>query len=98
MTFEKDPERLEARRLHEYADFPGKRVLEVGCGDGRLTWRYADHARRVAGIDLDRDELRVAVIERSTDLESVATFTQADTTHLPFAGETYEIAIFAWSF
>ena len=98
MSHEKDPERIEARRLHEYADFSGKRVLEVGCGDGRLTWRYADRARRVAGIDLDRDALRVAVIERSADLASVATFTQADSTRLPFAGECYEIAIFAWSF
>jgi ubiquinone/menaquinone biosynthesis C-methylase UbiE len=98
MTHEKDPERIEASRLHEYAEFPGQRVLEVGCGDGRLTWRYADGARRVAGIDLDRDALRVAVIERSADLASVVTFTQADSTRLPFAGETYEIAIFAWSF
>lgn len=98
MTHEKDPERIEARRLHEYANFQGKRVLEVGCGDGRLTWRYADRARRVSGIDLDRDALRVAVIERSADLAAVTTFTQADSTRLPFAGETYEIAIFAWSF
>lgn len=98
MTHEKDPERIEARRLHQFADFPGQRVLEVGCGDGRLTWRYADRVRRVSGIDLDRDALRVAVIERSADLEAVAAFAQADSTHLPFAGETYEIAIFAWSF
>lgn len=98
MTHEKDPERVEARHLHEYADFSGKRVLEVGCGDGRLTWRYAGRAGRVAGIDLDRDALRVAVIERSADLASVATFSEADSTRLPFAGESYEIAIFAWSF
>jgi 2-polyprenyl-3-methyl-5-hydroxy-6-metoxy-1,4-benzoquinol methylase len=98
VTHEKDPERVEARRLHEYADFSGKRVLEVGCGDGRLTWRYADRAQRVAGIDLDREALRVAVIERSADMASVAAFAQADSTRLPFAGESYEIAIFAWSF
>jgi ubiquinone/menaquinone biosynthesis C-methylase UbiE len=98
MTHEKDPERVEARRLHEYADFRGKRVLEVGCGDGRLTWRYADRAQRVTGIDLDRDALRVALIERSADLASSAIFAEADSTRLPFAGESYEIAIFAWSF
>jgi len=98
MTHEKDPERVEARRLHEYADFTGRRVLEAGCGDGRLTWRYADQTRRVAGIDLDHDALRVAVIERPSDLASIALFAQADSTRLPFAGGTCDIAIFAWSF
>jgi ubiquinone/menaquinone biosynthesis C-methylase UbiE len=98
MTYEKDPERLEARRLNEYVDFAGKRVLEVGCGDGRLTWRYADRARGVAGIDLDRDALRVARIERASDLEHIVFFTQADSTRLPFGAESFEAAIFAWSF
>ena len=26
-------------------------VLEIGCGDGRVTWRYADRAAHVTAID-----------------------------------------------
>ena len=98
MTVQKDPERTEVRHLREFVDFSGQRVLEVGCGDGRLTWRYAGHARSVAGIDLDRDALRVARIERPSDLEHSASFSHADSTKLPFEGRSFDVAIFAWSF
>lgn len=98
MTLQKDPERMETKILHKYADFAGRRVLEIGCGDGRLTWQYAKSASRVAGIDLDRDALRVASIDRPSDLQERVTFARADSTHLPFSKETFDIAILAWSF
>jgi len=46
-----DPENNETRALLELVNFNGKHVLEVGCGDGRLTWRYADQAAHVTAID-----------------------------------------------
>jgi ubiquinone/menaquinone biosynthesis C-methylase UbiE len=94
----KDPEGNETKYLRQFAEPGGKRVLEVGCGDGRLTWRYAREARRVAAIDLERTDLRVAVIERPSDLENRATFLQANSIRLPFSGRTFDLAIFAWSF
>ncbi len=64
MSLQKDPERTETKYLHKFADFADKRVLEIGCGDGRLTWQYAKSARFVAGIDLEANDLRVATIDR----------------------------------
>lgn len=98
MTPLKDPEGNEIKALRRHAEFSGRRVLEIGCGDGRLTWRYAKSARQVTALDLDRDELRVATIERPSDLEGVATFAQATALHLPFASATFDIAVLAWSF
>ncbi len=98
MTVQKDPEQNETRYLRKHADLTGKRVLEVGCGDGRLTWRYAKIARLVAGIDLDGAGLRTGWIERPSDLEHVAFFTQADCTHLPFSTVEFDAAVLAWSF
>ena len=98
MSLFKDPEGNETKYLRRFAEIRGKTVLEVGCGDGRLTWRYANEARRVAAIDLDRADLRVAVIERPADLESRAAFLQADSIRLPFASNRFDLAIFAWSF
>jgi ubiquinone/menaquinone biosynthesis C-methylase UbiE len=98
LSVQKDPEQNETRYLQRYADFSGKRVLEIGCGEGRLTWRYSPGARQVAGVDLDRDGLRVAWIERPSDLEHVVTLAQADSTNLPFHSAAFDMAILAWSF
>lgn len=46
-----DPENNETRALLDMVNFNGKQVLEVGCGDGRLTWRYADLVAHVTAID-----------------------------------------------
>jgi len=45
MVIRTDPENNETRALFDLADFKSKRVLEIGCGDGRLTWRYATKPR-----------------------------------------------------
>ncbi|TFH34609.1 MAG: class I SAM-dependent methyltransferase [Anaerolineales bacterium] len=51
MTTRSDPENNEIRALLDLADFSGKNVLEIGCGDGRLTGRYANVAASVTAID-----------------------------------------------
>ncbi len=98
MDVEKDPEGSEARHLHEFIGPVAQRVLEIGCGDGRLTWRYAAAMRQVVGLDLERDDLRVARIERPADLERQVIFAQADSTRLPFKDGSFDLALFAWSF
>jgi cyclopropane fatty-acyl-phospholipid synthase-like methyltransferase len=52
MTISHDLEENEIKTLIEFAGMlAGKRVLEIGCGDGRLTWRYASRAAEVVAID-----------------------------------------------
>lgn len=94
MTLQKDPEGFERKTLHKFVDFADKTVLEVGCGEGRLTWRYAADAKRVAGFDLDRDSLRVA---RADCLHDHVHFACASANHIPFSKETFDIAVLAWS-
>jgi ubiquinone/menaquinone biosynthesis C-methylase UbiE len=45
-----DPE-AEMVALRALGGLDGARVLEIGCGDGRLTFRYAPAARSVLAID-----------------------------------------------
>lgn len=97
MTVQKDSEGNEARHLHQYANFTGQHVLEVGCGDGRLTWKYARSARHVAAIDLERDDLRLAIIDRPAGLEKRVDVAQANAIHLPFRKSAFGRAIMAWS-
>lgn len=98
MTVQKDPERNESKYLHQFADFTKKRVLEVGCGEGRLTWQYANEARSTIAIDLDTDALRVAAYDRPSDLKDKVHFSTAKSEQLPFSSNMFDQAIFAWSF
>jgi ubiquinone/menaquinone biosynthesis C-methylase UbiE len=97
MTIQKDPDRNETKYLHKFADFAGKHVLEIGCGEGRLTWQYAKETLSTVGIDLDADALRVATIDRPSDLEDIIHFSLSRSEQLPFSKETFDIAILAWS-
>jgi len=55
-----DPENDERRALFEFADFTGKKVLEIGCGDGRLTWRYAEKTAHVVAIEPSAELIETA--------------------------------------
>jgi ubiquinone/menaquinone biosynthesis C-methylase UbiE len=97
MTFQKDAEKYETKTLHRLVDFSGRRVLEVGSGEGRLTWNYAGSARQVVGIDSDSDSVRVANYDMPVDLRKMTTFACASSLNLPFSRETFDIALLSWS-
>jgi ubiquinone/menaquinone biosynthesis C-methylase UbiE len=97
MTFQKDPEKNETKYLQKFADIPNKRVLEIGCGEGRLTWRYADRTTSTIGIEPDINALRVARYDRPSDLVEKVTLVNAQGEHLPFRKETFDIALLSWS-
>lgn len=97
MTVERDPEGIETRHLHRLVDFGNSRVLEIGCGDGRLTWRYAQAAGRVIGIDPNAERLAAAVQACPADLARHIAFLRADATALPFREGCFGRAILAWS-
>ena len=85
MSYAIDPEGHETRILHDLVDFRDKEVVEVGCGDGRLTWRYAAQARSVLALDPNEDRVAQALASTPEALQPIVTFRVADivTVRLP---------------
>ena len=92
-----DPEDTETRALHDYADFHGKRVLEIGCGDGRLTWRYADQAAHVVAIDPDTEDIATALEDCPDDLRDKIEFRALRLAELAVPAEKFDLALLSWS-
>jgi ubiquinone/menaquinone biosynthesis C-methylase UbiE len=97
MTSVKDPTGIEARVLAELADFEGQRVLEIGCGDGRLTWLYAEQAREVLGVDSDEEAIRDARSVLPDRLADRVEFRVADAQALDVPRQRFDIAFLSWS-
>jgi ubiquinone/menaquinone biosynthesis C-methylase UbiE len=93
----RDPEGLELANLRQHTDLDGATVLEIGSGDGRLTWQYAEFVGSVIGVDPDLDSLRTADQGRSQNPASSLSLVHAEAEHLPFTKEKFDLAILAWS-
>ncbi len=99
MTIRSDPENNEIRALLDLVDFSGKHVLEIGCGDGRLTWRYAEAAAHVTGIEPFEEAIERANANLPDTLQD-----QVEFHHIAFEdfsaareSEMFDIAILSWS-
>ena len=92
-----DPEQAETRVIHELIDFSGTDVLEVGCGDGRLTWRYADRTRSVLAIDLDAHAIEQARANLPEPLRQTVTFQVADILSVELAPAAFDVVVFSHS-
>ena len=94
---QKDPENFERKKLLDFADFSDSRVLEIGCGEGRLTWKYALASRLTFGLDPDLSALRVARADCPPNLRPRVHLARASAYNIPFPKETFDIALLAWS-
>ena len=55
-----DEQKREIAVLSRLASLSGQRVLDVGCGDGRMTMLIAEIAGSVVGIDPNADAIEQA--------------------------------------
>lgn len=75
----------------------GKRVLDLGCGDGRLALGAAPHAKEVVGVDPDADLIDGATERaRAAGLGNVR-FQVAAGQSLPFPDGSFDVVILSWT-
>ena len=92
-----DPEGSEITVIHELVDFSGADVLEVGCGDGRLTWRYAEEAATVLAMDMNGEKIERAWEAIPDSLRSKTRFVGGDIGQVELSPDAYDVAILAHS-
>ena len=97
MTLRIDPEKNELRALREMTQWRGKRVLEIGCGSGRLTRRLANLGAQVDALDPDKGLIATAVKELPARFSDRVRYKVGGSENLKYPNETYDIVIFAWS-
>jgi ubiquinone/menaquinone biosynthesis C-methylase UbiE len=90
-----DPDR-ETRLFERHARLRGREVLEVGCGNGRLTLAYAPHAARVVAIEPNPEMVREARTKaRERGIRNVRFFVRPAQGGI--RGGPFDVVLFSWS-
>ena len=91
-TMEPLPPGKVSDQLLSAVDLKGKRVLDVGCGDGSLTRLMAEQGARVTGIDTDAGQLAKA---RATPVVAGEIYVEGVAQALPADDRTVDLVVFA---
>jgi len=92
-----DPEGAHLAALQRLGNFRGQRVLELGCGDGRLTVSIARDAAHVLAIDPDADVVARARHSLPTELADRVTYRVASGKALEIEPHAFDLTVFSWS-
>jgi len=92
-----DPEQNEIRALERVTDWRGKRVIEIGCGTGRLTLRLAGLGARVQAIDVKQALVREARENLPRRFAEQISYHTGQSESMAFRTASFDLAVFAWS-
>jgi len=91
------PEEAHLAALHRLGDFRGGRVLELGCGDGRLTLGIAADAANVVGFDPDREAIERARQSLPDKLAERVAYRVASGREIELEPQSFDLVVFSWS-
>jgi 2-polyprenyl-3-methyl-5-hydroxy-6-metoxy-1,4-benzoquinol methylase len=94
-----DPEGKSAKIIQEFVDFTGKRVLEIGCGKGRITMVIAERSSHITAIDPMAEDIQTAKQNTPSYLKEKINFiaTGIEDFILPEESARFDISLFTWS-
>jgi ubiquinone/menaquinone biosynthesis C-methylase UbiE len=92
-----DPDAIEISAIRDLVDPKGCRVVEIGCGDGRITLQYAADAAHVTAFDTDEEAIRAANAAMPQDLRDRVRFECADAAEIDLPAAEFDLALFSWS-
>ena len=92
-----DPAGKEVRALQTAVDWRGKRVLEMGCGDGRLTLRLAALGPGdIEALDPDPKRIGLARKNRPQNYAERIAYHVGHAERLRYPARSFDIVVFSW--
>jgi N-acetylglucosaminyldiphosphoundecaprenol N-acetyl-beta-D-mannosaminyltransferase len=100
-TYDKIAKNFSSTRHFDWGEFDffskylkkGQKVLDLGCGNGRLMDFLKKHEVNPTGMDYSSELLKIAK-DKHPDID----FIQGDMTELPFADESFDLVVMLASF
>ena len=94
-----DPGGVSAKIIQEFVDFSDKRVLEIGCGKGRITMAIAESSSHITAIDPLAEDIQTAEQNTPAHLREIINFTTSkfEDFTVPEGSARFDIALFTWS-
>lgn len=92
-----DPEGAHLAALRRLGDFRGRRALELGCGDGRLTVGIARDAASVFAFDPDAASVAGARRSLPSELAERVAYRVASGEEIELEPHSFDLVVFSWS-
>jgi 2-polyprenyl-3-methyl-5-hydroxy-6-metoxy-1,4-benzoquinol methylase len=92
-----DREGVEPRQIESFVRLEGARVMEVGCGEGRLTGFVAARAKSVYAFDPDTEQVETARARLSSMEARRVRFAVHGAEALDVERERFDVALCGWS-
>jgi 2-polyprenyl-3-methyl-5-hydroxy-6-metoxy-1,4-benzoquinol methylase len=92
-----DPDGVELPTIRGLVELRDRRVLDVGCGEGRLSFACAGEGASVFGFDPDEDAIAGARTETPEALRRRVRFEVAHAREIELPKGEFDLVMFSWS-
>jgi len=97
MALVMDPAGAEIQALKKITNWRGKRVLEVGSGDGRLTLRLAKfNPAKIIALDPDPKSIRTARKNLPQKYKNRIEYRVGNAEHVKQKANQFDSVVFSW--
>jgi ubiquinone/menaquinone biosynthesis C-methylase UbiE len=97
MALVMDPRGAEIQALKKITNWRGRHILEVGCGDGRLTLRLAKfNPAKIVAFDPDPRSIRAARKNLPLKYRGQIEYRLGKAGHLRRKSDQFDIVVFSW--